>query len=228
MIKINKLYAREILDSRGNPSLECDLFLEDGSFGRASVPSGASTGLHEAIELRDNDKNRYSGNGVKKAIENIKNELIPEIINKKFDNINDFDQTLINVDGTKNKSKIGANSILAVSLAFAKALANSSNNSLYEFLSIDKINILPVPMINIINGGSHADNNVDIQEFMIAPVGANSFHEALQYGAEVFYSLKSKLKQNGLSTNVGDEGGFAPDINSSKKVIELLLESSIE
>ena len=225
MNKIKKIIAREILDSRGNPTIECDILLSDGSFGRSSVPSGASTGMHEAIELRDNDKNRYSGKGVKKGIENIQNILGPEIIDINFNDINDFDQNLIKIDGTENKSRMGANSILALSLAYAKALANSSKKSLYEFLSIDNSFILPVPMFNIINGGSHADNNIDIQEFMIAPIGANSFNEALQYGFEVFSALKSKLKQNGLNTNVGDEGGFAPDINSSKKAIEFILEA---
>ena len=228
MKNIYDIKAREILDSRGNPTVECDLFLSDGSFGRASVPSGASTGKHEAIELRDNDKKRYSGKGVKKAIYNINNILGPQIINKQFNNIYDFDQNLIKIDGTENKSKMGANSILALSLSYTKALAKSSNKSLYEFLSPDNSFTLPVPMMNILNGGSHADNNIDIQEFMIAPIGAKTFCEALEYGFEVFNSLKSKLKLKGLNTNVGDEGGFAPDINSSKKAIELILESITE
>ena len=175
MIKIKELLAREILDSRGNPTVECDLFLSDGSVGRASVPSGASTGKHEAIELRDKDKNRYYGKGVKQAVNNIINIIKPEIIDKHFDNINDFDQKLIKCDGTKNKSIIGANAILAVSLAFSKALAKSSKKDLYEFLSIDNSFLIPVPMMNIINGGEHANNNIDIQEFMIAPIGATYF-----------------------------------------------------
>ena len=198
MIRIKELLAREILDSRGNPTVECDLFLSDGSVGRASVPSGASTGKHEAIELRDKDKNRYYGKGVKQAVSNIINLIKPEIIDKHFDNINDFDQKLIKCDGTKNKSKIGANAILALSLAFSKALAKSSKQNLYEFLSIDNSFLMPVPMMNIINGGTHANNNIDIQEFMIAPIGANNFSEALQYGCEIFHSLKSKLEKKGL------------------------------
>jgi len=225
MSVIKEIKSREILDSRGNPTVECDLFLSDGSFGRASVPSGASTGIHESIELRDNDSKRYSGKGVKKAISNIIYIIKPEIINKEFKNINDFDQTLIQIDGTENKSKLGANSILALSLAYAKALSKKSKKNLFEFLSPNNKFILPVPMMNIINGGAHADNIVDIQEFMIAPVGASSFSEALQYGCEIFHSLKSQLKQNGFSTNVGDEGGFTPNISSSKKVIEFILEA---
>jgi len=227
MIKIKELLAREILDSRGNPTVECDLFLSDGSVGRASVPSGASTGKHEAIELRDKDNNRYYGKGVKQAVNNIINIIKPEINDKHFDNINDFDQKLIKCDGTKNKSIIGANAILAVSLAFSKALAKSLKKDLYEFLSIDNSFLIPVPMMNIINGGEHANNNIDIQEFMIAPIGANTFSEALQYGCEIFHTLKTKLEKNGLNTNIGDEGGFAPDINSSKKTIEFILESVI-
>tara|TARA_Y100000590_G_scaffold358373_1_gene413701 strand:+ start:1642 stop:2919 length:1278 start_codon:yes stop_codon:yes gene_type:complete len=225
MIKIKKILSREILDSRGNPTIECDIFLEDGSFGRASVPSGASTGMHEAIELRDQDNNRYSGKGVLKSIDNIKNIISPNIYNKIFNNIGEFDKTLIDIDGTKNKSNIGANSILAVSLAFAKALSKYLKKDFYNFLSKDNEFILPVPMINIINGGVHADNNLDIQEFMITPIGAKSFKEAIRYGSEIFSSLKSILKKNNYNTNVGDEGGFAPNINSSKKVIELILEA---
>jgi len=228
MSKIKEIKTREIIDSRGNPTVECDLILSDDSFGRASVPSGASIGIHEAIELRDNDKNRYSGKGVRKAVENIQKILRPAVINKEFKTINDFDQTLINIDGTSNKSNLGSNSILALSLAFAKALSMNSKQSLFEFFSPNKKFLLPVPMMNIINGGSHADNNVDIQEFMIAPIGASSFSEALQFGCEIFYSLKSKLKKNGLNTNVGDEGGFAPDISSSRKVIEFILDAIVE
>ena len=225
MTKIKEIKTREIIDSRGNPTVECDLILSDDSFGRASVPSGASTGIHEAIELRDNDKHRYSGKGVKKAVENIQKIFRPAVINKEFNSISDFDQTLINIDGTANKSNLGANSILALSLAYAKALSNNSKQSLFEFLSPTKEFLLPVPMMNIINGGSHADNNIDIQEFMIAPVGASSFSEAIQFGCEVFHSLKSKLKKNGYNINVGDEGGFAPDISSSRNVIEFILDA---
>jgi enolase len=225
MAIIKEIKSREILDSRGYPAVECDLILSDGSFGRASIPSGSSTGIHEAIELRDNDKTRYFGKGVKKAVSNIKDVFGPAILNKKFNNINDFDQTLINIDDTENKSKYGANSILALSLAFAKALSKESNLKLFEFLSQTNDFLLPVPMMNIINGGAHADNKVDIQEFMIAPIGATSFSQALQYGCEIFYSLKSILKQRGLNINIGDEGGFAPDISSSKIAIELILEA---
>ncbi len=222
---IREIKAREILDSRGNPTIECDLYLDDNSFGRASVPSGASTGKHEALELRDKDKNRYNGKGVKKAISNILQIVYPKIINQEYKNFHDFDNFLLSIDSTENKSKIGANAMLALSLAFARALANKKSEDFYYFLSENKKFILPVPMMNIINGGAHADNEVDIQEFMIAPIGANTFSEAIRYGSEIFYSLKSKLKNKGLNTNVGDEGGFAPNINSSKKVIELIIES---
>ena len=227
MANIKDIKAREILDSRGTPTIECDIVLSDNSFGRAAVPSGASTGLHEAIELRDCDNNRYNGKGVQKAIGNILNIIKPEVINKEFLNFEDFDNAIIAIDGTNNKSNIGANSTLGLSLAFTKALAAQSKDSLYKFLSRDSDYILPVPMINIINGGSHADNNVDIQEFMIAPVGAQSFSEAIRYGCEIFYSLKSKLKQNGYNTNIGDEGGFAPNINSSKKILEFIIDAIV-
>ena len=223
-IKIIK--AREILDSRGNPTVECDIYLEDNSFGRAAVPSGASTGMHEAIELRDNDPNRFNGKGVKKAIYNILEIVSPKIINKIYENIYDFDDVLLSIDGTKNKSKLGANATLALSLAFTRALSNQDSKNLFLYLSEDPDKyVLPVPMMNIVNGGSHADNNVDIQEFMIAPLGASSFSESIRYGCEVFHSLKSKLKNKGLNTNVGDEGGFAPNINSANEVIELIIES---
>ena len=225
MTKIKIIKAREILDSRGNPTVECDIYLNDNSFGRAAVPSGASTGLHEAIELRDQDKNRYGGKGVKKAISNILEIISPKILNHSFDNIIEFDEKLQTLDGTKNKSKLGANATLSVSLAFAKALSQHNNKELFTFLSRDNNFLLPVPMMNIINGGSHADNNVDIQEFMISPIGAPTFSESIRYGCEIFHALKSKLKTKGLNTNVGDEGGFAPNINSSKEVIELIIES---
>ena len=225
MQNIIKIKAREILDSRGNPTVECDLYLEDNSFGRAAVPSGASKGFHEAIELRDNDRNRFGGKGVQKAISNIMNIVYPKIINRSFKSISDFDKILILIDGTNNKSNIGANAILALSLAFSKAMANQKNEHLFEYLSNDNNYLLPVPMMNIINGGSHADNSVDIQEFMIAPIGASNFSEALRYGCEIFHALKSKLKVKGLNTNVGDEGGFAPNINSSNEVIELIIEA---
>ena len=227
MAIIKDIKAREIIDSRGNPTVECDIIFSDNSFGRAAVPSGASTGKHEAIELRDNDLKRYRGLGVQRALENILNIVKPKVLSKEFYCFEDFDNEIIKIDDTNNKSKLGANSTLSLSLAFVRALSDQSEKNLYEFLSHEKNYILPVPMINIINGGSHADNNVDIQEFMIAPVGAPSFVEAIRYGCEVFHSLKSKLKSKGLNTNVGDEGGFAPDINSSKEVIELILESIV-
>ena len=227
MAIIKDIKAREIIDSRGNPTVECDIIFSDNSFGRAAVPSGASTGKHEAIELRDNDLKRHRGLGVQRAIENILSIVKPKVLSKEFYYFEDFDNEIIKIDGTNNKSKLGANSTLSLSLAFIRALSAQSEKNLYEFLSHEKNFILPVPMMNIINGGSHADNNVDIQEFMIAPVGAPSFVEAIRYGCEVFHSLKSKLKSKGLNTNVGDEGGFAPDINSSKEVIELILESIV-
>ncbi len=227
MVKIKKIHAREILDSRGNPTVECDVVLEDGSFGRAAVPSGASTGIHEALELRDDDNKRYLGKGVKKAIQNI-NELVnEEIINKQFESYRAFDKTILELDGTENKSKIGANATLAASLAFAKSLSSHSSKDFFKFISESEEYLLPVPMMNIVNGGSHADNDVDIQEFMIAPVGASSFSEALRFGCEIFHSLKSILKSKNLNTNVGDEGGFAPNVNSSAEVIEIIL-SAVE
>ena len=225
MKKIKNIKAREILDSRGNPTIECDIYLEDNSFGRAAVPSGASTGKHEAVELRDNDKQRYGGKGVRKAIFNVLEVVAPKLINQSYNNINTFDKILISIDGTKNKSYLGANATLSLSLAFAKALANQEKKELFTYLSNDHNYVLPVPMMNIVNGGSHADNSVDIQEFMIAPLGAPSFSESIRYGSEVFHSLKSKLKTKGLNTNVGDEGGFAPNINTSNEVIELIIEA---
>ncbi len=227
MPKIEKLKAREIIDSRGNPTVECDIYLSDGIVGRAAVPSGASTGMHEAIELRDQDKKRYGGKGVLKAVSNIEDIIGPKIINKEFENIKNFDEFLILTDGTNNKSRLGANSTLALSLAFAKALAIYKKKYFFQYLGDLNNYIMPVPMMNIINGGSHADNKVDIQEFMIAPIGASSFKESIRYGSEIFHSLKSKLKQKGFNTNVGDEGGFAPDINSSNEVIEIIIQSVI-
>ena len=225
MPKIKKILAREIIDSRGNPTIECDITLEDNSFGRASVPSGASTGKHEAIELRDEDRNRYLGKGVKKAVKNI-NELISENVkNKEFDSYRSFDKQILALDGTTNKSNIGANATLASSLAFAKSLSNQLSQSFFSYIAENNQFLLPVPMMNIVNGGAHADNDVDIQEFMIAPVGAPNFSEALRYGCEVFHSLKSILKSKNLNTNVGDEGGFAPNIKSSAEVIDLILTS---
>ena len=227
MEKIKNIYAREILDSRGNPTVECDIELEDGSTGRAAVPSGASTGIHEALELRDGDKSRYFGKGVKKAVQNINNIIKSKIVGKVFDDYKAFDRAVLDLDGTENKSNIGANATLAASLAFAKSLANYHSTTFYEHIAENENFLLPVPMMNIINGGSHADNDVDIQEFMIAPVGASSFSESIRYGCEIFHSLKSILKSKNLNTNVGDEGGFAPNLNSSAEVIEIIL-SAVE
>ena len=225
MIKIKKIFAREILDSRGTPTIECDIILDDNSFGRAAVPSGASTGIHEALEIRDNDQKRYFGKGVLKAVNNINNNLSKILLSKKFDNFKSFDNYLLEIDDTKNKSKLGANTILSLSLAFAKSLSDKEKKPFFEFLSKDNNFIMPVPMMNIINGGVHADNNLDFQEFMIAPLGAPSFSEALRYGAEVFQSLKSLLKSKNLNTNVGDEGGFAPSINNAYEVIDLIIKA---
>ena len=225
MPKIKNILAREILDSRGNPTVECDVFLDDNSFGRASVPSGASTGIHESLELRDNDKARYLGKGVKKAVDNINITLRNNLKSKNFESFRAFDELLIDLDNTINKSNLGANAMLAASLAFTKSLALYSKENLFSFLSIESSFLLPVPMMNIINGGSHADNNVDIQEFMIAPIGANNFSESLRYGCEIFHALKSLLKSKGHNTNVGDEGGLAPNINNSKEVIEIIIKA---
>ncbi len=225
MPKIENIKARQIIDSRGNPTVECDIYFEDKSFGRASVPSGASTGIHEALELRDQDKSRYKGKGVTKAVSNINNIVFDKIKGLDFSDINSFDEYLIKIDGTENKSNLGANATLAASLAFAKCLAAFQKKEFYRFIAGSNEMILPVPMMNIINGGSHADNDVDIQEFMIAPIGAETFSEALRWGSEIFHSLKSLLKSKNLNTNVGDEGGFAPNINSSSEVIETILKS---
>ena len=227
MEKIKNIHAREILDSRGNPTVECDVELDDGSFGRAAVPSGASTGVHEALELRDGDTNRYLGKGVKKAVQNINSMIKNEVVGKIYSNYQAFDKTVLDLDGTENKSNIGANATLAASLAFAKSLADHTSTTLYQHIAEDDNLLLPVPMMNIINGGSHADNVVDIQEFMIAPVGASSFSESLRFGCEIFHSLKSILKSKSLNTNVGDEGGFAPNVNSSAEIIEIIL-SAVE
>jgi len=217
--------AREILDSRGNPTVEVDVLLESGVLGRAAVPSGASTGEHEAVELRDGDKKRYCGKGVKKAVENVVNEIFPKI--EGFDAADQpgLDKQLIELDGTENKSRLGANAMLGVSLAAAKAAAATNGLSLYKYIGGVNAKVLPVPMMNIINGGAHADNNVDIQEFMIMPKGASRFSEALRMGAEVFHSLKKVLHAKGLNTSVGDEGGFAPNLKSNEEAIEVILEA---
>ncbi|EMF79811.1 enolase, N-terminal domain protein [Leptospira weilii serovar Topaz str. LT2116] len=223
--QIQKIQAREIIDSRGNPTVEVDVALMDGSFGRAAVPSGASTGEYEAVELRDGDKHRYLGKGVLKAVEHV-NVKIQEIL-KGEDGLdqNRIDGLMLDADGTKNKGKLGANAILGTSLAVAKAAAAHSKLPLYRYIGGNFARELPVPMMNIINGGAHADNNVDFQEFMILPVGAKSFREGLRMGAEVFHSLKSVLKGKKLNTAVGDEGGFAPDLTSNVEAIEVILQA---
>ena len=225
MTTISKIHAREILDSRGNPTLEAEVTLADGSFGRAMVPSGASTGTKEAVELRDGDKSRYLGKGVKKAVANV-NTTIADAL-KGFDAADQagLDNKLVNLDGTENKGRLGANALLGVSLANAHAVAASKRQPLWQHLAAGREVSLPVPMMNIINGGAHADNNVDMQEFMVLPVGCDSFAEALRCGTEIFHSLKSVLKAKGLGTAVGDEGGFAPDLKSNEEAIEVILEA---
>jgi enolase len=227
LMKIEEIKAREILDSRGNPTVEADVRLQDGITGRASVPSGASTGEHEAVELRDGDSKRYMGKGVLKAVNNVKEVIAPELLGVDASDQEKIDNTMIKLDGTDNKSRLGANSMLAVSLAVAKASAASAGKPLYRYLGGDEARQLPVPMMNVINGGKHADNNVDLQEFMIMPVGAGSFSEALRMGAEVFHRLKEVLKSKGYQTAVGDEGGFAPDLGSNREAIEVIV-SAIE
>lgn len=232
MTKIREIKAREILDSRGNPTVEADVLLDDGSFGRASVPSGASTGEYEAIELRDGDSERYGGKGVLKAVNNIKNEIANLLVGQES-NQREIDKLMIDADGTKNKSRFGANAILAVSLALAKANANSEKIPLFKYLnslSESKVsgNLLPIPMSNIINGGKHANNSTDIQEFMIMPISANNFSKALQMTAEVFHSLKKVLGDKGYGTTVGDEGGFAPNVKEGNREALLLIKEAIE
>src|SRR6188768_1388746 len=225
-MKITNVHAREILDSRGNPTLEAEVTLSDGSFGRAMVPSGASTGSKEAVELRDGDKTRYQGKGVKKAVANV-NGAIAEAL-KGFD-ANDqkgVDARLVDLDGTENKGRLGANALLGVSLANAHAVAASKKLPLWRHLAGDRAPVLPVPMMNIINGGAHADNNVDLQEFMVLPVGFDSFSEALRSGTEIFHALKSVLKGRGLSTAVGDEGGFAPKLESAEAALDVIAQAT--
>jgi len=224
MAKIKKVLAREILDSRGNPTVEVDCLLDNGISGRAAVPSGASTGENEALELRDGDKNRYLGKGVLKAVNNVNTAIAAEIngLSPDFEKI---DRILIKLDGTEFKTNLGANAILGVSLAVAKAAASAKKQPLYKFLGGKAAEILPVPQMNILNGGMHADNNLDIQEFMIMPVGAANFHEALRSAAEVFHNLKAILKSKGLSTSVGDEGGFAPNLNSNQEALDLIMQA---
>ena len=220
---IHNIIAREILDSRGNPTVEVDVHLSDGAFGRAAVPSGASTGKYEAVELRDGDNSRYLGKGVKKAVNNVNTTIADAIIGLDAFNQKYIDNIMIELDGTPNKSNLGANSILGVSIAVAKAASNAKKIPLYKYLNNNSIYTMPIPMMNIINGGSHADNNVDFQEFMIFPIGANSFSNALQMGTEIFHELKKVLRDSLLNTAVGDEGGFAPDLKSNEEAIEVIL-----
>ncbi len=222
---IEDVYARQILDSRGNPTIEVDVKLTNGIIGRAAVPSGASTGIFEAHELRDGDKSLYMGKSVQKAVNNVNNIIAPEIIGEKASHQKEIDTFMIDMDGTENKSKLGANAILGVSLAVAKAASLAYGMALYRYLGGINALTLPVPMMNIINGGAHADNNIDFQEFMIAPVGAESFSHALQMGSEVFHTLKNVLKSKGMVTSVGDEGGFAPNLKSNAEGIEVILEA---
>ncbi|MGB9813652.1 MAG: phosphopyruvate hydratase [Thermovenabulum sp.] len=225
MSTIVDVYAREILDSRGNPTIEVEVVLEDGSFGRAAVPSGASTGQFEAVELRDKDAKRFHGKGVLKAVENVNNIIAQEIIGMDAIDQVSIDKLLIDLDGTPNKGKLGANAILGVSLACAKAAANHLGVSLYRYIGGVNAKVLPIPMMNILNGGKHADNNVDLQEFMIMPVGAKSFSHALRMGSETFHTLKKVLSEKGLNTAVGDEGGFAPNLSSNEEAIKVIIEA---
>lgn len=226
MTTIVEVHGREILDSRGNPTIEVDVILESGIVGRAAVPSGASTGEHEAIELRDKEPKRYNGKGVLQAVKNVNEVIAPEIVGLEATQQLQIDRAMIALDGTENKSKLGANAILGVSLAAAKAAASASDLPLFQYLGGVSACTLPVPMMNIINGGAHADNNVDLQEFMIMPVGAKNFAEALRMGAEVFHSLKSVLKKKGYNTAVGDEGGFAPDLKSNEEALMVIVQAA--
>jgi enolase len=223
MSEIIGIFGRQILDSRGNPTVEVDVYTAAGAMGRAAVPSGASTGIHEAEELRDGDKSKYMGKGVLKAVENVNDILANELKGMLVSNQNEIDARMIEIDGTPNKAKLGANAILGISLAVAKAAAQESNQELYRYIGGVNANTLPIPMMNIINGGAHADNRTDFQEFMIMPVGAESFTDALRMGAETFHNLRLVLKDAGYSTNVGDEGGFAPNLRSNEEAIEVIL-----
>ncbi len=223
MSLIERIHARQILDSRGNPTIEVDVHTETGAFGRAAVPSGASTGTHEAVELRDGDKKKYMGKGVLKAVENVNTKIASEIVGASVFEQNLIDKIMVELDGTPNKGKLGANAILGTSLAIAKAAAMESGQSLYRYIGGVNANTLPVPMMNILNGGSHADNSIDFQEFMVMPVKADTFSQALRMGTEVFHTLKKVLHDKGFSTNVGDEGGFAPNIKSNEEAIEIVL-----
>ena len=223
MAVIEQVGAREILDSRGNPTVEVEVALDDGTLARAAVPSGASTGEHEAVELRDGDAKRYSGKGVEKAVVAVLDEIGPELSGVDAVDQRIVDQKLVDLDGTPDKSRLGANAILGVSLAVAKAAAESSGLELFRYIGGPNAHVLPVPMLNILNGGAHADTDVDIQEFMIAPIGAESYREALRWGVEVYHSLKSVLKSRGLATGLGDEGGFAPALGSNREALDLIV-----
>ncbi len=225
MTEIVSIHAREILDSRGNPTVEADVTLEGGAMGRAAVPSGASTGEHEAVELRDGDKEHYLGKGVLQAVENVESAIAPELTGMDATNQRLIDQTMIALDGSPNKGRLGANAILAVSMATARAAANAMEMPLYRYIGGVNAAVLPVPMMNILNGGAHADNNVDFQEFMVMPAGAETFSDALRWGTEIFHTLKGVLKKNGYNTSVGDEGGFAPSLKSNEEAIELILQA---
>ena len=228
MSEIADIYAREILDSRGNPTLEVEVFLDSGAKGRAAVPSGASTGEREALELRDGDKSRYLGKGVQKAVDNVNNIIAEQLIGMEGSDQVGIDNKMLQLDGTEYKSTLGANAILGVSLAVAKAAADEAGLPLYQYLGGPNAKELPLPMMNIINGGAHADNNVDIQEFMIMPAGAPNFKEALRMGAEIFHALKGVLKGRGYNTAVGDEGGFAPDLKSNEEALEVIMEAIVK
>ena len=225
MALIDTVHAREILDSRGNPTVEVEVLLEDGTSSRAAVPSGASTGAFEAAELRDGGK-RYLGKGVEKAVDFVNDEIAPAVIGFDAQDQRFVDQEMLDLDGTKNKSRLGANAILGVSLAVARAAAESSDLSFFRYIGGPTARTLPVPMMNILNGGAHADTNVDVQEFMIAPIGAESFRESLRWGAEIYHTLKGVLKKRGLATSVGDEGGFAPNLDSNRAALDLILEAN--
>lgn len=223
MSYISEIFARQILDSRGNPTVEVDVLTDEGAMGRAAVPSGASTGIHEAAELRDNDKKKYLGKGVLKAVKNVNDIIAPVLLGNDVADQTGIDELMIQLDGTPNKSKLGANAILAISMAVAKAAAEEASLPLFRYIGGTNAKTLPIPMMNILNGGAHADNKIDFQEFMVMPVGATSFSEGLRWGVEIFHALKTVLKKKGFSTNVGDEGGFAPNIQSNEEAIETVL-----
>ncbi len=223
MSYISEIFARQILDSRGNPTVEVDVLTDEGALGRAAVPSGASTGIHEAVEMRDDDKKTYGGKGVLKAVKNVNDKIAPSLIGNDVADQTGIDEMMIQLDGSDNKGKLGANAMLAVSMAVAKAAAEEASLPLYRYIGGTNAKTLPIPMMNILNGGAHADNKIDFQEFMVMPVGATSFSEGLRWGVEIFHALKTVLKKKGFSTNVGDEGGFAPNIQSNEEAIETVL-----